>query len=177
MIKVTSNVDKVLSQLKAYQQRTEEKEKRLLVRLHEIGVDVASAKLMTISYDGDHTTEVLTEPEWISDTALALSVQGDAITFIEFGTGTFYGDMHEKAGEFGFTRGGYGQHRGLNPPWTFTADGRPISLTTGTARIVRKKNGGYAYKTYGNPPNRVLYGTSQELKQKITDIAREVWND
>ena len=83
--------------------------------------------------------------------------------------------MHEKANEFGFTRGGYGKGRGLNPPWVFDAQGRGISMTTSVGKVIISKKGEPKYLTYGNPPNRVLYNTAKELRAKILEIAREVY--
>ena len=107
-IKVTG-LDSLINKLKAYQKSLEEKQHRLLKELVKVGIDVASAKFQTAQYDGDNDVIVNRQPEWVGDNKLFLTATGNAITFIEFGTGIHYAEQHPKAAALGAIRGAYGQ--------------------------------------------------------------------
>lgn len=52
-----------------------------------------------------------------------ISATGKSITFIEFGAGVHYAaEGHPKAGDFGFTRGGYGYHLGKLDSWRYSGN-------------------------------------------------------
>ena len=76
---------------------------------------------------------------------------------------------HPKAGDFGFTRGGYGYHLGKLDSWRYS--GNPG--TNGEVITDGKHQG--EVKTYGNPANRALYDSAKEMREQITKIAEEVF--
>lgn len=179
MITVSSNAKDIIRQLRTYKRELKKKEEELLLRLHAEGVDLANIKLATVQYDGTMNVQVDNVPHWESNPftespRLALSVVGDEITFIEFGSGVHYTEQHPEAAKFGMIRGTFGGGRGANPPWLFYDEGG----NPGYGQIVAStKDGGVLVETYGNPPNRVVYDTGKELRTRVQDIAREVFAD
>lgn len=163
------NIDKVIKQLENYQKSLEDKQKQLLERLAEIGIEVATTRFGSAQYDGINDVVVDSEPTWIDDTKLAIVARGNAITFIEFGTGVHYTEQHPKAEELGAVRGTYGQGKGSRDSWTYYGE-------TGTAgQIVRESEKGAVVRTQGNPPNRAMYDAGKEMRQRIIEIAKEVF--
>lgn len=165
-IKVTG-VDGVISRLKEMQKNLSDVKMRLfLEKLAHIGIETADVKFRTAQYDGTNDVTVSSSPEWIGDNALAISASGTAVLFIEFGTGVHYTETHPLADEFGYVRGGYGQHKGLRDRWGYY--GEP-----GTNGV--PKRGGEVIITHGNPPARAMYDAGKEIRQRITETAREVF--
>ena len=170
MIKVTSNIDTVIAQVKAKQKRIIRKRKEFLERLGEEGISLANVKIQQVQYDGynDAFVEPLT---WEGD-KLILAVSGQNITFIEFGSGVHYSAQHPMATEMGMIRGEFGRGQGKRDVWYY--QGHP-----GTHGEIRKvtKGGRTKIRTHGNPPNRIVYDTAQTLRERITQIAREVYSN
>ena len=167
MITVTTNVDSVIEKLNRYKRNAKDKRKRFLEKLGEEGISLANVKIQQVQYDGynDSFVEPLT---WEGD-KLILAVSGSAITFIEFGTGVHYGEQHPEPLP-GMVRGTFGKGLGSRDAWYY--QGHPG--THGEIRRVRK-GGAVVVRTHGNPPNRVVYDTAKELRDRVTQIAREVY--
>ena len=139
MIKVeVKNLDRVKKSIEKYAKSIDGKRKEVLEKTHARGVTIGHGYWSGIEYDGDHTVDIPEQPEWIEDKAVALSFKSEAVTFIEFGSGTqTYADDHPKRGEppfDSFVRGEYGNKQGRNLTWKFNADGRPITLSTDTGK-------------------------------------------
>jgi hypothetical protein len=134
--------------------------------LAELGVQQASVKFTNAQYDGANDVNVFAE--WQGDNVLRIVASGQAVAFIEFGTGVTYMQQHPKAGQFGAVRGAYGHHLGrLKSGWRYKGD-------AGTNGTVDEKHAGYIH-TFGNPPAMAMYYTAEMLKDKVTEIAREVY--
>lgn len=167
-IQVTG-LDRLINKLKAYQKSLEEKQHRLLEELVRVGIDVASAKFQTAQYDGDNDVIVNRQPEWVGDNKLFLTATGNAITFIEFGTGIHYAEQHPKAATLGAIRGAYGQGKGSRDSWGYYG-------TPGTdGRVVKETEKGTVVLTHGNPPARAMYDSAKEMRNQVVNIAKEVF--
>ena len=106
----------------------------------------------------------------VKNTRYGISASGNAITFIEFGSGVHYaGQAHPKAGEFGFNRGGYGYHLGRFDSWRYS--GNPGT----NGEVITEGAHKGEVKTQGNPANRALYDSAKEMREQITKIAKEVF--
>ena len=167
---IESNVDTVIVQLEQYRNKLNERIHTMLERLAELGVDTAAVAFKTAQYDGDNDV-VVNAPEWLSDTQLIISATGSSVTFIEFGTGVHYAEQHPKASEVGAVRGEYGMGRGKRDAWGYY--GNP-----GTNGKIRKsvEGKGDLVITHGNPPSRALYNAGKEMRENISEIAREVFS-
>ena len=167
-IKVTG-LDSLIKRLTSYQKSLEEKQRRLLEKLVKVGIDVASAKFQTAQYDGENDVVVNRQPEWVGDNKLFLTATGNAITFIEFGTGIHYAEQHPKAAALGAIRGAYGQGKGSHDSWGYYG-------TPGTnGQVVKESDKGTVVLTHGNPPARAMYDSAKEMRNQVVTIAREVF--
>ena len=167
-IKVTG-LDSLIKKLTSYQKSLEEKQRRLLEKLVKVGIDVASAKFQTAQYDGENDVVVNRQPEWVGDNKLFLTATGNAITFIEFGTGIHYAEQHPKAAALGAIRGAYGQGKCSHDSWGYYG-------TPGTnGQVVKESDKGTVVLTHGNPPARAMYDSAKEMRNQVVTIAREVF--
>lgn len=167
-IKVTG-IDSLINKLKSYAKSIDEKQHRFIEELSRIGIDVAAAEFQTAQYDGYNDVVVGSVPEWVGDNKLFISATGNAVTFIEFGTGVHYVEQHPKANEFGAIRGAYGKGNGLKDTWGYY--GSPGT----NGREVQKKDGSTVVLTHGNPPARAIYDAGKEMRNRIVEIAKGVF--
>lgn len=157
MIKIsTPNLKRVLNQIEEYKKSLAEKDNEFLNTVADKGNEILTMGLAEAVYDGDMYADVMqTQKE---DNGVSIGIKGESVTFIEFGTGTFYPDDHPLMDEFGYERGTFGKGLGANPPWSF------------------RNEGGKTVTTFGNPANRVVYETGKELREIAGDIAKEVYS-
>lgn len=154
----TPNLKTVISQLRAKQKELQMKNGELIDKVVEKGNQKLSEKLSNAKYDGDRKAGVAPVEYDPAEQSVSIGIAGSAVTFIEFGTGTFYPDNHPMMDEFEFKRGTFGKGLGANPPWYF------------------KNDSGEVIRTLGNEANRVVYNTAKELREELKDIAREVYS-
>lgn len=169
MITITGNFDEVINSVKSRKKRLERKFDEYLERLGKEGIDIAKTKMGTIQYDG--TIDLFTYYEREGN-RIYVAVHGESVTFIEFGTGVHYSAQHPMASKLGMIRGAYGRGLGSRDYWHYV--GSP-----GThGKVVKvNKRGDQVVRTHGNPPNRIVYDTAKELREKAVAIAREVYSD
>lgn len=163
-------IESLIDDLNTYQKRLDKKVKFLMKELAEIGVENMKVGFAKAIYDGNNDV-VVNAPKWEED-KLILSASGSSILFIEFGAGIHYAsDAHPMAGDFGYTRGGYGYGLGKRDSWRYKGD-------PGTNGVVVQdgKHKGEVV-THGNPANRVVYETSKLLREKILKLAKEVFKN
>lgn len=164
-----SGIDSLINKLKAYQKTFDDKQKQLLEELAKIGIDIASAKFQTAQYDGENDVVVSNTPEWVGDNKLFLTATGNAVTFIEFGTGVHYAEQHPKAAALGAIRGAYGQGKGSRDTWGYYG-------TPGTnGQVIKENDKGTVVLTHGNPPARAMYDATKEMRNQVVNVAREVF--
>lgn len=171
MIKVSCNVDRVIARLNKKKKSLDSRHEAFLYRLGKEGIDIANVKIQTVQYDGTVDLSTLYEVDKDTVRIIVKSSGGSktpAITFIEFGTGVHYSEQHPLNW---YERGGYGLHLGLNDHWYYQGD----PGTHGEVRTTKK--GKTVVRTEGNPPNRVVYNTGKELREKVLEIARKVYSD
>lgn len=128
------------------------------------GLTTAAAKFATAQYDG--TNDVMVQQPYSEGDAVILEARGEAVAFIEFGTGVHYSEEHPKAAELGMIRGGYGYHLGNLDSWRYVGD-------PGTNGVEDDRHPGYI-KTHGNPPARAMYEAGKEMRNELAETAREV---
>lgn len=151
--------------------------KALLEVLMTEGYDIASAGFdpLTAVYAGTNDVIVST-PTWDGD-RLILSADGNAVAFIEFGTGTYYEDYPdaEMVARVGAVQHGeYKKKKGAHPPWVY------VGKDAGNAGFIKHKkpDGTFVIETLGNPPARAMYNASKVFdKEHIVTVAREVFHD
>lgn len=164
----TADIGRAIRELQAWKKWLAEKTEEFLKALADEGMNIASAKFQNAAYDG--TNDVSCEVEERGDGKVAVVAVGNAVLFIEFGTGITYPDDHPEAAQNGMIRGEYGYGLGKLPGgWRY--DGNPG--TNGTV-ITQGKHAGMIH-TFGNPANQCMYQTVRELEDKFEEIARRVY--
>ena len=148
-------------QLEQYWKEFEQKEAEFIRRLAEIGVSVARAGFAMADYDG--TKDVVVSLEKTKD-GMAVVASGKTVGFIEFGTGIKYPEWVDNNHTNGRPyipkpHGTYGKKQGMNEyGWWF-----------------KESDGAKARHTYGNYPAMAMLSARDEVVDRITQIAREVW--
>lgn len=155
------NIDTVINQVKKYQSSIGVKQKLLMKKLSEIGVEVAVSAFTEVPYDGEKDFSVDTHWE---DNTLVIEATGDTVLFLEFGAGVFQPPYPISTS---YVRGEYGQGKGKNKSWTYYG-------TKGGTKVV-EVDGKTVYRTYGNPPARAMYDASKEMRERILEIAKGVF--
>lgn len=151
------SIDTAIRMVNQYKKDFVVKEAEFVRRLAEIGVSVASAGFSTADYDGVNDVVVNMERTKTGYTVIA---SGKAVGFIEFGTGVRYPEWD--GGDVEYTpppHGSYGKGQGKNPwGWWF-----------------RSHDGAMAQHTYGNQPAEAMLTARNQMIERVTAIAREVW--
>ena len=159
------SIDNAIRELKQYEQFLLEKEKLLLEKLAMIGVSEASVRFTTAIYDGVNDVQVVLEK---SGKGYSIIASGEAVAFIEFGTGVYHNTSEpypnpRPEGVVGI--GEYGKGRGKRRAWFYKGE----AGTNGE----QQKNG--VVKTRGNPAAMPMWYATEDMKNSILRIAREVF--
>jgi len=170
----TTGIDETIEYLKAVPITTTDKLKAVLEQLMNEGYSIAVQLFSKALYAGTNDVEV-DPPYWEGDT-LVLTAHGNAVAFIEFGTGINYYDYPDPSvyGKLGMAQHGqYDKHHGSQIRWWY--EGEP-----GTAgRPKRRRDGTYDDRwstSWGNPPARAMYQASRQLdKERIIAAVKEAF--
>jgi hypothetical protein len=153
----TSSIQDAITELKAYRASLERKKDKLLEELANIGVKEASVRFTTAMYDGVNDSHVTLKS--ISN-GYAIVAEGHAVAFIEFGAGVYHnhGEPYPDPRPDGIVGiGEYGKGYGKRNTWVF------------------RDGAGEKVFTHGNPAAMPLWYASEEMRSKITKIAKEVF--
>lgn len=151
------SIDAALKKVQQYEKDFRAKEIEFVRRLKEIGVSVAEAGFATADYDG--VNDVLIAETQNGARAVVIAY-GEAVGFIEFGTGVKFREYDSSTTEYTPPKHGtYGKGRGKNPHgWYF-----------------KQGEGAAARHTHGNEPAEAMLAARNEMIQRVIEIAREVW--
>ena len=161
-VKINTNAREVLKQVQARMNMLNLKEKftQVLVQLLNIGFPIAYAELVAnADYDGINDIQIDTEVDAENGTA-TLTAKGQAVLFVEFGTGITYVYGHPMDLELGFGPGTYPPKNPNNPNWS-----NPQGWYYGQRQ-----------HTYGNKPNMGMYHARNEMLAQINNVVREIFN-
>lgn len=159
-----SSIQNAIREVEDLKRKITEGSKQLVRELAKLGYDITSFNFTWAAYDG--TNDVSCHIEERGENMSAVVAVGEAVLFIEFGTGITFPDNHPEAAEHGMIRGGYGKHQGSNPDgWRYRGD-------PGTYGV-EEKNG--KVHTYGNPANMSMYLAIQDIERDFAEIARRVF--
>ena len=159
------SIDDAIKELAQYKQDFLAKEQKLLEGLANIGVREASIRFTTAMYDGVNDVTVTLDK---TSNGYAIIAEGEAVAFIEFGAGVYHNSSEpypnpRPEGIVGI--GEYGKGKGKRRAWYYK--GEP-----GTNGELQK-NG--VVKTRGNPAAMPMWYASEEMRNSILQIAREVF--
>ena len=147
------SINKAIKEIKKLDAEWDRKINEVLRRLAEIGATKASIGFSRAVYTGDNDVSVSVEP---IENGYSIIASGEAVLFIEFGSGVTYGYGHPEPMEYG--------------PGTYPGKGH---WDDPNGWYLPKSKGGE--HTYGNPPSAAMYRTGKKLQQEILRIAREVF--
>lgn len=139
--------------------RVQRLETELPQRLAELGLTIAEARFAAAAYDGTKDVSCRIEPE---GNRVTLVAEGSTVGFIEFGTGA----THPGHPKDPYGHGTYGKGFGKRPFWAYY--GEP-----GTNGVPSSSRAGKVYTT-GNDPARAMLSASEEMRERILDVVREV---
>lgn len=151
------DIDRAIKELKAYKQEFLKKEKQLLERLAEIGVREASVRFTTAMYDGTNDVSVRLDT---TNNGYAIVAKGQAVAFIEFGAGVYHntGEPYPNPRPEGIVGiGEYGKGKGKQKAWGYKNENDELVITR------------------GNPAAMPMWYASEEMKNSILKVAREVF--
>jgi hypothetical protein len=150
------SITKAVKELRQYAAWVKQKEDELRSRLAMLGATVASIEFSRAIYNGDNDITVEVDD---NGSVAVIKASGEAVAFIEFGSGAKYGYGHPQADEFGFGPGTWsdgddGKGHWDNPKGWYYASGQ---------------------HSYGNPPAMAMYDAVREITENVTRIAQEVF--
>ena len=168
----TKSIDKALKEIEKYKTELLNKEKRFRYELSHIGLTEASIRFTTAICDGVNDSHLTLKP---IPNGYAIVAKGKVVTCIEFGTGIYHNPSEPYPnprpsgivgiGEYGDGKGGRTYESGEPMPWVYNgkagANGIPL------------KNG--AVMTKGIPASMPMWYATEEMKNSILKIAREVF--
>ena len=153
------SIENAIKEVTAYRDSIALKANELTEKLAEIGVEEASVRFTTASYDGVNDSSVSIEP--IAN-GYAILAEGNAVAFIEFGAGVYHnpGEPYPNPRPSGIVGiGEYGKGHGKRKAWGFR---------DGTGELVI---------THGNPAAMPMWHAGEEMRRNILRIAREVFGN
>ena len=153
----TSSIEDAIKQLQSYRDSLDTKKDKLLKRLGEIGVREASVRFTTAMYDGINDSSVSLET---NKNGYVIVAEGHAVAFIEFGAGVYHnsGEPYPDPRPEGIVGiGEYGKGRGKRQAWGFKNDSGELVIT------------------HGNPAAMPMWYASEEMRNSILKIAKEVF--
>ena len=151
------DIDRAIKELKAYKQEFLRKEKQLLEGLANIGIKEASVRFTTAMYDGVNDVSVRLDT---TKNGYAIVAEGQAVAFIEFGAGVYHntGEPYPNPRPNGIVGiGEYGMGKGKRKAWGYVSDDGNVVITR------------------GNPAAMPLWYASEEIKNSVLRVAREVF--
>lgn len=151
------DINRAIKELKAFKQEFLKKEKRLLEGLAEIGLKEASVRFTTAIYDGTNDVSVRLDGE---NDRYVITAEGETVAFIEFGAGVYHntGEPYPNPRPQGIVGiGEYGKGRGKQKAWGYLNDNNEVVITR------------------GNPAAMPMWYASEEIKNSILRVVKEVF--
>lgn len=140
-----------------------------LDRLRQVGQAEAAKCFAEAQYDGTNDVTVTAER---TDRGWRIIASGQAVAFIEFGSG-IYQPPYPADAAVQHTRGTYGRGQGDNiNGWIYEGEGGPGAIPV-RDRQGNEKEG--VWRTWGNPPAMAMYRAVRAMQEAAPQIAREVF--
>lgn len=165
--------DSAIKEIKEYEEWLKRGTQRFVELLAEVGLNQARVNFTNAIYPGLNDVVVNTEiTETKSGYKATVIAEGEAVAFIEFGTGITQGDNPTERAEVlsgnVMPHGWYGQGKGANPKgWIYK--GMP-----GNSPDTYEVRPG-VYRTKGNPANSSLWLAKQTVEESINECLKEAF--
>lgn len=153
----TKDINRAIKEVEEYKKDILRKEKLLLEKLAYVGVKEASVRFTTAMYDGINDSSVSLEQ---TGNGYAIVAQGNAVAFIEFGSGVYHnpGEPYPNPRPAGIVGiGEYGKGKGKRRAWGYRDESGEVVITR------------------GNPAAMPMWYATEEMRRSILQIAREVF--
>lgn len=149
--------ESAIRQLQEYKKWVQRKTTEFVERLANEGAIQALVKFEGAYYRGPKDVDVNVVDR--GDNTFAIVANGETVLILEFGAGVTYGYGHPLAGQFGMGPTTYpGQKHAADPAGWW---------------LPKSSGGGH---TFGNAPSMTMYNTAKDLREKVAQIAREVFS-
>lgn len=151
------SITAAIKKLEQYEKEFRAKEAEFIRRLKDIGVSVAETGFSLADYDGINDVLIA---ETQNGPRAAIIAYGEAVGFIEFGTGVKFREYDSSSTEFTPpAHGTYGKGKGANPKGWYFSQGE----------------GAAGRHTFGNPPAEAMLTARDVMVERVVQVAREVW--
>lgn len=150
-------IDKAIDALESYKKSLQQKQRKMLDRIADVASESTQAGFNGATYDGDYSVSVFKEFE--DDATVYVVADGEAVAFIEFGTGAVFPDSHPNATEDWMQHGA----------WSLSPQGKGLWDSEDGWYYAHGK------KTRGNPANMCLYNAARDAESQVARIAKEVF--
>lgn len=153
-----ANIETAVQELRRYAEWVKRKEAELITRLAERGKTIAEIKFASAVYDGTNDVSVRVDS---TGSVAVIYAEGDAVAFIEFGSGATMGYGHPEADKHGLGPGTWSANESLGGKGHWD-----------------DPNGWYykhGKKSHGNPPAMAMWDAVQTMTAELTTIAKEVF--
>lgn len=152
-----NEIDRAIKEVKRFKQDFLDREQKLLEGLAEIGLKEASVRFTTAMYDGTNDVSVKLDT---TKNGYVIVASGEAVAFIEFGAGVYHntGEPYPNPRPEGVVGiGEYGKGYGKRKAWGYKDENDEVVITR------------------GNPAAMPMWYASEEIKNSITKVVREVF--
>ena len=151
------DITRAIKKVKEYKQDFLDREQKLLEGLAEIGLKEASVRFTTAMYDGTNDVSVMLDT---TKNGYVIVASGEAVAFIEFGAGVYHntGEPYPNPRPEGVVGiGEYGKGYGKRKAWGYKDENDKVVITR------------------GNPAAMPMWYASEEIKNSVTKVVREVF--
>lgn len=166
------SIQGAIREIEAYKRRLSEIGREICERLaKEVGLEEAKIRFESAIYDGVNDVKVTVEQ---TENGYRVVAFGNAVAFIEFGTGVHYNagvsyPLEKPSGIVGI--GEYGYKQGKKDEWRYNGD-------PGTNGESRTSSSGETYVvTHGNPAQMPMYNALTAMQGEVERIVREAFRN
>lgn len=145
-----------IKEVSRYKKWVDEKTKLLIEKLAIIGAQEASVRFASAMYDGNNDVTVEVSP---TDRGWVITASGEAVAFIEFGSGVYHnpGEPYPLPRPQGIVGiGEYGKGMGKRQAWGYYDNGELVI-------------------TRGNPAAMPMWYATEEMRREVLRVARDVF--
>lgn len=150
------SINEAIKEINRYKKWVDEKTKLLIEKLAIIGAQEASVRFASAMYDGNNNVTVEVSP---TDRGWVITASGEAVAFIEFGSGVYHnpGEPYPLPRPQGIVGiGEYGKGMGKRQAWGYYDNGELVI-------------------TRGNPAAMPMWYATEEMRREVLNAAREVF--
>lgn len=155
-------------QIREHKTTLNQKAQEFSKALADKGLDVAKVRFANAQYAGSNDVSCRVEQNGNTCTIVA---EGNAVAFIEFGTGAHHNGYGGQLPPGVGAHGSYGKGHGAQRRWYYYGEagnaGTPVKTVDGKGQL---------NYTDGNEPAMAMWGAVEEMASQVEATWREVWN-